>query len=228
MKAERWLEERTFHHSNFWDIKWLVEEKQRQGLTISLCLPTLNEEKTIGQEIVILKAELFDRYPLLDEIAVIDSGSTDKTCEIARSFGADVYIASECLPELFTLASLLGGEVVIGVPDPFSGWLVEVVGQSLPGQPLHPAMLYECLGNLILFGILWGLRRRPAKPGFLTALYFMGYSLVRGLTSIVRGDSLWLGPIRAARLPGACRQGEDALRRGVLHRPRRPGTGDGA
>jgi len=76
-------------------------------------------------------------------------------------------------------------------------------GLAYPGQPLHPAMLYECLGNLILFGVLWGLRRRPAKPGFLTALYFMGYSLVRGLTSIVRGDSLWLGPIRAAHVASA-------------------------
>ena len=66
MKPEQWLAERTFHHSNFWDIKWLVEEKQRQNLSISLCLPALNEEKTIGQEIVILKAELVDRYPLLE------------------------------------------------------------------------------------------------------------------------------------------------------------------
>ncbi|HYW80005.1 MAG TPA: glycosyltransferase, partial [Thermoguttaceae bacterium] len=99
MKSENWLTERTFHHSNFWDIKWLVEEKERQGLSISLCLPTLNEEKTIGQEIVILKAELADRYPLLDEIAVVDSGSTDRTCEIASSFGADVYTASEHLTE---------------------------------------------------------------------------------------------------------------------------------
>ena len=55
MKSEKLIDERTFHHSNFWDIKWLVEEKQRQGLRISLCLPTLNEEHTIGQEIVILK-----------------------------------------------------------------------------------------------------------------------------------------------------------------------------
>ena len=92
MNSEKWLRERTFHHSNFWDIKYLVEEKQRQGLSISLCLPTLNEEKTIGQEIVILKAELADRYPLIDEIAVVDSGSTDRTCEIAASFGADVYV----------------------------------------------------------------------------------------------------------------------------------------
>jgi glucosyl-3-phosphoglycerate synthase len=40
------------------------------------------------------------RFPLLDEIAVIDSGSTDKTLEVAKSFGADVYLADEILPEL--------------------------------------------------------------------------------------------------------------------------------
>ena len=39
MKSEQWLADRTFHHSNFWNIKWLVEEKERQGLSISLCLP---------------------------------------------------------------------------------------------------------------------------------------------------------------------------------------------
>jgi prolipoprotein diacylglyceryltransferase len=61
-------------------------------------------------------------------------------------------------------------------------------------------MLYELLGNLIVFGVLWWLRKRPAQPGFLTAVYFMGYSVVRGLVSCVRGDSLWLGPIRAAHV----------------------------
>jgi glucosyl-3-phosphoglycerate synthase len=40
------------------------------------------------------------RYPLLDEIVVVDSGSTDKTREIARTYGADVYEATEILPQL--------------------------------------------------------------------------------------------------------------------------------
>jgi glucosyl-3-phosphoglycerate synthase len=40
------------------------------------------------------------RYPLVDEIVVIDSGSTDNTVEIAKSFGADVYDANEILPHL--------------------------------------------------------------------------------------------------------------------------------
>jgi len=145
MKSEQWLAKRTFHHSNFWDIKWLVEEKERQGLSISLCLPTLNEEKTIGQEIVILKAELSDRYPLLDEIAVIDSGSTDKTCEIAATFGADVYISSEQLTEegshhgkgenLWKALYLLTGDIIVYIDADIKN--------------IHPRFVYGLVGPLI-------------------------------------------------------------------------------
>jgi glucosyl-3-phosphoglycerate synthase len=145
MKSEQWLTERTFHHSNFWDIKWLVEEKERQALSISLCLPTLNEEKTIGQEIVILKAELHDRYPLADEIAVVDSGSTDKTCEIATSFGADVYIASEHFTQegnhqgkgenLWKALYLLKGDIIVYVDTDIKN--------------IHPRFVYGLVGPLI-------------------------------------------------------------------------------
>jgi len=38
-----------------------------------------------------------DRFPLLDEIVVIDSGSEDKTCEIASRFGAKVYQSRDIL-----------------------------------------------------------------------------------------------------------------------------------
>lgn len=99
MQLNDWIHRNTFHHSQFWDIRKLIEAKEQQGLTISLCLPTLNEEKTIGKEVILFKSELMDRYPLIDEIAVIDSGSTDKTREIAAAFGANVYLSSEILPQ---------------------------------------------------------------------------------------------------------------------------------
>jgi glucosyl-3-phosphoglycerate synthase len=144
-RSEQWLTERTFHHSNFWDIKWLVEEKNRQGLSISLCLPTLNEERTIGQEIVILKAELADRYPLLDEIAVVDSGSTDRTCEIAASFGAEVYVAAEQLTDygdrqgkgenLWKALYLLRGDIIVYVDTDIKN--------------IHPRFVYGLVGPLI-------------------------------------------------------------------------------
>ncbi|MDK2857559.1 MAG: glucosyl-3-phosphoglycerate synthase [Verrucomicrobiota bacterium] len=100
MNLNDWISRNTFHHSQFWDLKQLIEDKEKLGLTISLCLPTLNEEKTIGKEIILFKSELMDRYPLVDEIAVVDSGSIDKTREIAAAFGADVYLSSEILPQV--------------------------------------------------------------------------------------------------------------------------------
>lgn len=100
MTINNWLRTNTYHHSTFSNLKEVIAEKERQNITVSLCIPTLNEENTIGKEIVIFKSELMNRYHLLDEIAVIDSGSDDKTREIASIFGADVYLASEILPHL--------------------------------------------------------------------------------------------------------------------------------
>lgn len=98
--SSNWLANNTFHFSDFADLDRLVKEKERRNLAISLCLPTLNEEKTIAKEIIIMKSELMTRYPLLDEIVVIDSGSTDNTMESAAAFGADVYEADQILPDL--------------------------------------------------------------------------------------------------------------------------------
>lgn len=69
-----WIKKNTFHYSEFTDLTRLVDEKQRKNLKISLCLPTLNEEKTIAKEILIMKSELMTRYPILDEIVVVEIG----------------------------------------------------------------------------------------------------------------------------------------------------------
>lgn len=97
---DTWLKRNTFHYKDFQDIERLVAAKEEKGLTISLCLPTLNEERTIGKEIVILRSELMTRFPLIDEIVVVDSGSTDRTGDVAQAFGAAFYRADAILPEL--------------------------------------------------------------------------------------------------------------------------------
>ena len=85
--VDRWFAENTFHSREFRDVRRLVELKRRQGLSISLGLPTLNEAATIGRILDTLKGELMDEVPLLDEVVVIDSDSVDGTVEIARSRG---------------------------------------------------------------------------------------------------------------------------------------------
>jgi len=99
---KEWLKKNTFHHSRFKHVETLVEKKQELGLTISLCFPTLNEEKTVGKEITLMRRELVEKHPLIDEIAVVDSGSTDRTEKVARDAGADFYYSSEILPQYRT------------------------------------------------------------------------------------------------------------------------------
>ena len=100
MNRKEWLDANTYHHSAFADLGALVARKERLGLSVSLCLPTLNEEATIGKEVVMFQSELHTRYPLLDEIAVIDTGSEDRTCSVAEAHGATVYRSADILPRL--------------------------------------------------------------------------------------------------------------------------------
>ena len=145
MRVKTWLETNTFHHSEFWDLVQLVKKKEAQNLTVSLCLPTLNEETTIGKEVVIFKSELIERYPLLDEIAVIDSGSTDRTREIAASFGADVYLASEILPEVGSRRGK--GENLWKAIYQLKGDIIVYVDADI--KNIHPRFAYSLVAPLI-------------------------------------------------------------------------------
>ena len=56
---------------------------------ISVIIPTLNEEKRIGQIIQFLKS-----ISIVGEIIIIDDGSTDDTFNLAKRSGAKVYLSS--------------------------------------------------------------------------------------------------------------------------------------
>jgi glucosyl-3-phosphoglycerate synthase len=145
MKLDDWLKNNTFHHSRFWDILQMVKEKEKQGKIISLCIPTLNEEKTIGKEIILFKSELMTRYPLLDEIAVIDSGSSDNTLQVASSFGADVYLAEEILPEMGEKRGK--GENLWKAIYQLKGDIIVYIDADI--KNIHPRFVYGLVAPLI-------------------------------------------------------------------------------
>jgi glucosyl-3-phosphoglycerate synthase len=98
-----WFLRRTFRHSDF-DVPGLVEAKTQQGLTVSVCIPALNEESTVGTIVESIRTELMDGTPLVDELAVIDSASSDRTVETAGAAGAVVYQDRDILPDMESFA----------------------------------------------------------------------------------------------------------------------------
>jgi glucosyl-3-phosphoglycerate synthase len=146
MNLNDWIRKNTYHHSAFSDLKDLVEQKEKSGLSISLCIPTLNEERTIGKEVVIFKSEMMNRYPLLDEIAVIDSGSKDRTVEVASSFGADTYLAEDILPEEGAMRGK--GENLWKAIHQLKGDIIVYIDADI--KNIHPRFVYGLIGPLIL------------------------------------------------------------------------------
>jgi len=88
---------KRFHYLDFSDRAALVGRKN--GRRACLAIPTLNEATTIGPIVETARRELMEAHPLLDEILVIDSGSSDATCLIAADAGARVLLSHEIAPD---------------------------------------------------------------------------------------------------------------------------------
>ena len=144
-RVERWFGESNFHHAEFADLRRLVQLKEKQGLAVSLVLPTLNEEETIGPIVRRAIREMVGRLPLLDEIVVIDSASTDRTREIAEAEGARVVQHPEILPRYGSFTGK--GEALWKSLYETTGDLI--VWADTDVRNWHPRMVYGTLGPLL-------------------------------------------------------------------------------
>lgn len=162
--VDRWFAENSFHAHEFSDIRKLNALKERQNLTISVGLPALNEEKTIGTVIKRVKNALMDRVPLIDQIVVIDSDSEDRTAEIAAELGVPVHRHSQILKEL---GSHVGkGEALWKSLHVLDGDIVAWIDTDISN--IQPRFVYGLLGALLReprIQYVKGFYQRPIRQG---------------------------------------------------------------
>jgi glucosyl-3-phosphoglycerate synthase len=129
--AQAWFTTRTSTVAD-WPVPALCE---RKGSTrVSVVLPALDEEPTVG-EIVAEVRRLADTTGLVDEVLVIDSGSADRTAEVAAAAGAAVHHRDTILPELGTRAGK--GEVLWKALAVAAGDILVYLDADLTGFGAH-------------------------------------------------------------------------------------------
>ncbi|WP_406052755.1 glucosyl-3-phosphoglycerate synthase [Streptomyces virginiae] len=100
-EVERWLADRSWSAADR-PLDQLLDRKRAAGTTVSVVLPALDEEATVGAIVEVVRRDLIEGLPvpLVDELVVVDSGSADRTAEVAAKAGARVVHRDEILPRL--------------------------------------------------------------------------------------------------------------------------------
>ncbi len=143
-----------FHHLQFADVAALVALKKSQR--ISVCIPTFNEAGTVGQIVSIIHSELVLNHGLVDEILVIDSGSTDGTREIAAAACASVHRSADIAPSsgsyigkgenLWKALHIATGDLICyvdgDISDFHSGFICGLLGPLLQNDSIHYVKAY--------------------------------------------------------------------------------------
>jgi glucosyl-3-phosphoglycerate synthase len=98
--ARAWFDTRTTSAPDLdaVDVAALVRAKRRGGHRVSVVLPARDEETTVGRLVADLSRRWMRDVPLVDELVVMDSDSTDGTAEVAAAAGAVVVRTAEVLP----------------------------------------------------------------------------------------------------------------------------------
>ncbi|WP_285509259.1 glucosyl-3-phosphoglycerate synthase [Actinokineospora sp. NBRC 105648] len=132
---------------------------RKRGRTVSVVLPALDEEATVGAVVASVRPMLGG---LVDELVVIDSGSTDRTAEVASAAGARVVHRDEALPQLEPRPGK--GEVLWRSLAVTTGDLVVFLDSDLVDP--DPAFVPSLLGPLLSVDdvhLVKGFYRRPLR-----------------------------------------------------------------
>ncbi|GAA2561187.1 glucosyl-3-phosphoglycerate synthase [Pseudonocardia hydrocarbonoxydans] len=157
--AEAWFARRTWQEPA-WTVDELVAAKA--GRRVSVVLPALDEEATVGAIVAAIVPLTGGPAPLVDELVVVDSGSTDRTVERAAAAGARVVHRADVLPELEPLPGK--GEVLWRSLAATDGDVVCFLDSDL--VDFDPGFVPALLGPLLVeqgVALVKGFYRRPLR-----------------------------------------------------------------
>ena len=152
--ARAWFAGRTWQRAE-WTVADLVAAKGSR--TVSVVLPALDEEATVGAVVASIRPLV---GTLVDELVVLDSGSTDRTARVAAAAGARVVGRGDVLSELEPLPGK--GEVLWRSLAATTGDLLVFVDSDLVDP--SPDFVPTLLGPLLLepgVALVKGFYRRP-------------------------------------------------------------------
>jgi glucosyl-3-phosphoglycerate synthase len=181
--TEHWFARRTWQEPP-WTVAELVTAKR--GRRVSVVLPALDEEATVG---AIVTAIVPLMPALVDELVVMDSGSTDRTIEVAAAAGARVVRRADVVPELEPLPGK--GEVLWRALAATTGDVLCYLDSDL--VDFDPAFVPALLGPLLVedgVHLVKGFYRRPLR-----------LETVEGATGGGRVTELLVRPLLAALRP---------------------------
>ncbi len=151
-----WFERRTWQNPD-WTLDDIVAAKGDR--TVSVVLPALDEEDTVAEVVGTVRPLL---GTVVDELVVMDSGSTDATAELAERAGARVVHREDVLPELPAVPGK--GEVLWRSLAATTGDVVVFLDSDLVDP--DPAFVPTLLGPLLCedgVHLVKGFYRRPLR-----------------------------------------------------------------
>ena len=158
-----WFGRRTWQPPP-WTAAELVAAKR--GRTVSVVLPALNEEQTVAHVVETVRAAAVPARPgdppLVDDVLVMDGGSTDRTAQRALSAGARVVDREQALPGLAVRPGK--GEVLWRALAATDADLIVFVDADL--VDVEPALVVGLLGPLLTVDgveLVKGFYRRPLR-----------------------------------------------------------------
>jgi glucosyl-3-phosphoglycerate synthase len=157
--TEDWFARRTWQTPT-WSVPELVAAKRSRR--VSVVLPALDEEETVGAIVEAIVPLTLGPAPLVDELVVMDSGSTDRTCEIATAAGARVVLRTDVLPHMEPVPGK--GEVLWRSLAATSGDVIVYLDSDL--VDFDPGFVPALLGPLLAepgVELVKGFYRRPLR-----------------------------------------------------------------